>query len=87
MSESREGRTRKLARPEYAKLGELIASRLEEMEMSQRALGRALGVSTSYANKIVLGRRTIELTEFLDLCEVLRLEPSRVISEVGARKN
>lgn len=82
MSESREGRASKLERPEYIRLRELLAHKLAESGMSQRELGKALGMSTSYFNKLLLGKRTIELTELFDICAKLDLDPAQVISQI-----
>lgn len=40
--------------------GEILADDLDELEISQSQLARALGVPRSRINQIVLGRRSIE---------------------------
>lgn len=77
--EPREGRARKLERGEYKRLRAMVAERISELGLSQRELGKALGVSSSYVNKLVQGKRTLELTEFLDLCRVLGWSPATIV--------
>ena len=55
---------------------------MQELGISQRELGTRLGMSTSYMNKLLLGKRTIELTELVDLCNELKLEPADVLAEI-----
>ncbi len=64
---------RKLERPEYVKLRQVISDRLGEIGMSQRELSNKLGMPSSYVNKILAGQRTIEVTELIDICGVLDL--------------
>lgn len=82
--EPREGRARKLERDEYKRLRALLADRMTELGMSQRELGKLLGMSSSYVNKLILGKRTLELTEFLDLCRALQLEPTQVLKDCAS---
>lgn len=83
MAEPREGRARKLERAEYKLLRALIVARMEELSISQRELGKVLGASSSYVNKLVQGKRTIELTEFLDLCSALRWDAAEILKRCG----
>lgn len=53
-----------------------------ELGISQRELGTRLGMSTSYMNKLLLGKRTIELTELVDLCNELKLHPADVLAAI-----
>jgi DNA-binding Xre family transcriptional regulator len=56
---------------------------MNELGISQRELGKSLGMSSSYVNKLLMGKRTIELTEFLDLCAALQWDASEVLSKCG----
>jgi antitoxin HigA-1 len=47
--------------------GEILADELEELQISQAQLARALGVPRSRVNQIVLGRRSIEADTALRL--------------------
>jgi addiction module HigA family antidote len=47
--------------------GEILADDLDELEISQSHLARALGVPRSRINQIVLGRRSIEADTALRL--------------------
>ncbi|CAN5225052.1 HigA family addiction module antitoxin [soil metagenome] len=47
--------------------GEILAEDLDELEISQSQLARALGVPRSRINQIVLGRRSIEADTALRL--------------------
>jgi antitoxin HigA-1 len=47
--------------------GEILADDLDELEISQSQLARALGVPRSRINQIVLGRRSIEADTALRL--------------------
>lgn len=64
---------RKLERPEYVKIRQIIADRLVEIGMSQRELSAKLGMPSSYANKILAGQRTIEITELIDILSILKM--------------
>ena len=64
---------RKLERPEYVKIRQIISDRLVEIGMSQRELSSKLGMPSSYVNKILAGQRTIEITELIDILSVLKI--------------
>lgn len=85
MAEPREGRARKLERDEYRLLRPLLSDRMRELGISQRQLGSRLQMSTSYINKLLLGKRTIELTELVDICNELRLHPAEVLATILRR--
>lgn len=70
---------RKLERPEYVRIREVISGRLDEIGMSQRELSSKLGMPSSYANKILAGQRTLEVTELVDICLVLGLNPCNLL--------
>jgi len=53
-----------------------------EVGISQRELGVSLGMSTSYVNKLLNGKRTFELTELIDLCSHLKLDASQVVRAI-----
>jgi transcriptional regulator with XRE-family HTH domain len=65
---------RKLERPEYVKIRQIISDRLLEVGMSQRELSSKLGMPSSYINKILAGQRTIEITELIDILSALKLK-------------
>ena len=65
---------RKLERPEYVKIRQLISDRLTETGMSQRELSAKLGMPSSYVNKILAGQRTIEITELFDIASMLQID-------------
>jgi transcriptional regulator with XRE-family HTH domain len=65
---------RKLERPEYVKIRQIISDRLVEIGMSQRELSSKLGMPSSYINKILAGQRTIEITELIDILSALKLK-------------
>lgn len=79
--EPREGRARKLERDEYKRLRLLLSERMQELGLSQRELGKLLGVSSSYVNKLIQGKRTLELTEFFDLCRSLQWDAQEVLGK------
>lgn len=64
---------RKLERPEYVKIRQIISNRLVEIGMSQRELSGKLGMPSSYVNKILAGQRTIEITELIDILSILKM--------------
>lgn len=69
---------RKLERPEYVKIRQIIADRLVEIGMSQRELSSKLGMPSSYVNKILAGQRTIEITELIDILAVLKIDLAHI---------
>lgn len=82
MADPREGRSRKLEREEYVALRDILKQKIEEAGISQRSLSVRLGLSTSYINKLLGGKRTIEITEFFDICEVLKLDCQEIVAEI-----
>lgn len=74
-----------MEREEYRRLRALISARMLEIGISQRELGVSLGMSTSYVNKLLNGKRTFELTELIDLCAALGLDTVDVIQTILPR--
>lgn len=71
-----------MEREEYKLLRALVAARMQNLGISQRELGVSLGMSTSYVNKLLNGKRTIELTELIDLCKELDLDTVKVVESI-----
>lgn len=71
----------RLSRPEYDLLRKVIAEALETTGRSQRGLSKALGRSSSFINKVLTGTRPLEYTEFIDICNLLDLNPVDVLKE------
>lgn len=73
-----------MEREEYRLLRPLLSARIKELGLSQRELGSSLGMSTSYVNKLLLGKRTLELTEFVDICRELGLDVATVMASLSS---
>lgn len=80
---AREGRFRKqIARPEYERLRNELRLEIERAGVSQRELSARLGMRSSYVNKIVMGQRTVELGELLDILSALEVDPIEFLGRI-----
>jgi transcriptional regulator with XRE-family HTH domain len=61
------------------KIGATIRIQRLKMEMSQSALGKALGVSFQQIQKYENGTNAVAATRIGDLCRVLKISPSDLI--------
>jgi hypothetical protein len=75
VSEARNTLSERLLRPEYDHIRKVIAEALEATGKSQRGLSKELGRSSSFINKVLMGTRPLEYTEFIDVCALLGLVP------------
>lgn len=73
--ESRSGRSTRLQRDEYSGLRAVLAAELEASGLSQRELSRRVAMKVSYVNKILMGSRTVDIVELVDIARALNLDP------------
>ena len=78
---SREGRTRKLERDEYAGLRHALGAAIKKAGLSQREVSKRLGMQSSYVNKILKGNRTVDWIELLDICAAIGVNPIHLIRQ------
>lgn len=71
---------------QYAAFLAIITTARNELGLSQRELAQLLGKPQSYVSKYERGERRLDIIEFLDLCKVLKLDPSAVVRGL-ARKH
>lgn len=71
---------------QYAAFLAIITTARNELGLSQRELAQLLGKPQSYVSKYERGERRLDIIEFLDLCEVLKLDPCVVLGGL-ARKH
>lgn len=64
---------------EKATVAELISLALEEMNMTQKELATAIGVSPSRINDYVVGRAEPTLKTARSLCKTLRISPAAMM--------
>jgi len=63
----------------------LVAAR-KEAGLTQRDVAARLSKQPSYVGKIEAIERNLSITEFLDWCAVLSIEPGRVLAHVRGHK-
>jgi transcriptional regulator with XRE-family HTH domain len=64
-----------LRSPDYKALIAVIGAARREAGLSQRDLGKRLDKPHSYVAKIESGERRLDVIEFVDLAEALRIKP------------
>lgn len=63
----------------------LLREALERDGMSLSGLGRTIGLSKSQVSRIFAGVRPLTMEEFLRMCQVLHLQPVRVLRDAERR--
>ena len=72
----------------YRELGALIAKARRKAGLSQEHLAEKLGRSQGYVSKMELGRRKLDVLEFLEVAGAVGLDPADVIRRLksGGRR-
>lgn len=68
---------------EYQGLLAKLAAARKQQGISQQALADALGRPQSYVSKVEIGERRLDVFEFVQICEVLRLDPCKIIRRLA----
>jgi transcriptional regulator with XRE-family HTH domain len=69
----------------HRKLIEAVVEARKATGLSQRALAKRLRRSPSYISKFEAGERRLEVCEFVDLCEAVRVDPAEVVRQLKLR--
>lgn len=72
---------------EYQWLRELFLKRRQELGLTQRTLGKKMGVLYSFIGKVETGDRRLDIFEFIAYCEGLDLNPEQVLQEIRKKFN
>lgn len=70
---------------QYTAFLAIITTARNELGLSQRELAQLLGKPQSYVSKYERGERRLDIIEFLDLCEVLKLDPCVALRRLARR--
>jgi transcriptional regulator with XRE-family HTH domain len=65
--------------PPYIEIIEQLIARRMELGMTQAELGAAYGENQSFVSRVERRQRRIDVYEFVRLCAVLEIEPSRIL--------
>jgi hypothetical protein len=87
-SAPRNGRLESINRPEYESLRFELSRCFTSAGISQRSVSLKLGKGEEWVNRILVGRRTVEWSELLDICNAIGADPEQVIIDAlrGAKK-
>ena len=75
-----------LHRPQYDLFRQLLVEAREQAGLTQSKVARQLGKPQSYVSKYERGERRLDFTEFLELAEVLAIEPLAFIERYRSRR-
>lgn len=82
--------TRSVHTQRYAAFRRGLLEARKAAGLSQEALGKMLGRPQSFVSKYEAGERRLDVVEFLEVAEVLGIDPARFIAELlgvkGRRK-
>ncbi|MFY9571927.1 MAG: helix-turn-helix transcriptional regulator [Blastocatellia bacterium] len=70
---------------QYAAFLVIITAARNGLGLSQRALAKLLHKPQSFVSKYERGERRLDVIEFLDLCKVLKLNPSVVLRKLESK--
>lgn len=79
-TQPREGRRTTINRPEYDSLRAVLRACVQASGLSQREVSLGLGRGEEYLNRILVGRRTLEWIELIELCRAIGVEPLDVLT-------
>ena len=70
---------------EHTWLRELFTQRRNNLGLSQRALGKKMGVLASFIGKVETGDRRLDILEFIQYCKGLELDPVQILDDIEKR--
>lgn len=68
-----------LHRPQYVLFRKLLIKAREQAQLTQSQVAQRLGVPQSYVSKYERGERRLDFTEFLELADILAINPTEFI--------
>lgn len=72
---------RDVTSPQLARLVKLIAARRQKAGISQRELSRRLGLNLSSISLLERGRRGMQVTELVEICQLLGEDPADLLRQ------
>lgn len=75
--------TTSLFRPEYKLFQQTLVQARQNAGLTQTDLASRLGKPQSYVSKYENGERRLDVIEFLDVCSILEIEPSVILSTLA----
>lgn len=67
----------------YQRLLELLVAARKEGKLTQEQLAEKLGKPQSFISKYERGERRLDVIEFIEVCKILRVDPSEMIKQIG----
>lgn len=83
--EGHDGRLGKIDRPEYVGLRTALADAMTKRGISQRQLSEQLGKPHVFVNRILQGRRSIEWSELIDICDCIGVSVREIVDSALER--
>jgi len=74
--------SKSLASAEYSEFRELLVQWREDSSKTQTEIEQALGLPQSFVSKYETGERRLDVIEFINVCNALGVEPSKVFKSV-----
>jgi ribosome-binding protein aMBF1 (putative translation factor) len=75
----------RLRRSEYEVFRVVLRKAIDRSGKSQRQLSAELGMKSSYVNKILMGDRTVDIVELVDLARALDIDPVDLLRDALGR--
>ena len=73
--------------PDYQTLLTLLRELREGAGVTQLALAESIGNTQTFISKIERGERRIDLVEFIEMCDALKVDPAAAFREYLRRRN
>ncbi|MBI2825938.1 MAG: helix-turn-helix transcriptional regulator [Planctomycetia bacterium] len=71
------------ADPRYERLSKVLKEARQAKKVTQVQLGAALGKDQVWVSKFEVGRRQIDVIEFLDIARAIGVDPCRLLRRIG----
>jgi len=77
--------TKSVFTPTYARFRELLIEARESTGLTQAALAKKLKRPQSYVSKFERGERRLDVVEFLQVAEALRIDPFHLLRNLTSK--
>ena len=75
--------TKSVFMPTYARFRELLTEARENAGLTQAALAERLRKPQSYVSKFERGERRLDVVEFLEVAQAIKIDPFRLLKQLG----
>lgn len=73
--------------PRYEQLQRALMDARQSIHLTQQEVASLLGKPQSYISKYESGERRLDVVEFLEVCEVLKVKPVSILKRLGIDDN